>query len=115
MKTPLSILLLLLTCWNLYAETHPWSQTPPAKLAPANVPQFVAITFDDNFGLASAKATGGMNYILDFYKGRKNPGGNGNPANFDGQPIHASFYQTSIYVIDDSAKALGGKPGEDHE
>src|SRR5262249_53424398 len=81
---------------------------------PKNIPQFVSITFDDNFGSAFPNATGGMDSIINFYKIRKNPAGSGNAANFDGMPIHASFYYTSIYLIDDSKKVLTGKPGEDH-
>ena len=93
----------------------PWSRVPPGGLSPKEVPQFVAITFDDNFGLASPTAAGGINYIVDFFKSRKNPAGKGRAENFDGSPIHASFFHTSIYVVDDSKKVLGGKSGEDHE
>ena len=28
----------------------PWCRNPPGGLNPANIPQFVAVTFDDNFG-----------------------------------------------------------------
>jgi peptidoglycan/xylan/chitin deacetylase (PgdA/CDA1 family) len=91
-----------------------WSRKPPRNLDPKKIPQLVSITFDDNFGLADASATGGIRYIIDFYKGKKNPAGNGNPQNFDGMPIKTSFFYTSIYVVDDSKKVLGGKPGEDH-
>jgi peptidoglycan/xylan/chitin deacetylase (PgdA/CDA1 family) len=92
-----------------------WSRQPPGGLKPKDIPQFVSITFDDNFGLADPRATGGINYIVDFYKNKKNPSGRGNPQNFDGTPIKASFYYTSIYLVDDSKKVLGGKPGEDHK
>jgi peptidoglycan/xylan/chitin deacetylase (PgdA/CDA1 family) len=91
-----------------------WSRKPPGGLDPKKIPQFVSITFDDNFGSAFPNATGGISYILDFYNSRKNPAGTGNSQNFDGTPIKASFYFTSIYLVDDSKKALGGKPGEDH-
>jgi peptidoglycan/xylan/chitin deacetylase (PgdA/CDA1 family) len=92
-----------------------WSRKPPGNLDPKNIPQLVSITFDDNFGLADPEATGGIRYIIDFYKDKKNPAGRGNPQNFDGMPIKTSFFYTSIYVVDDSKKVLGGKPGEDHE
>src|SRR5689334_9803726 len=88
---------------------------PPGGFIPKNIPQFVCITFDDNFGLAHPQATGGMNYIIDFYKDKRNPPGPGNIRNFDGTPIHATFFYTSIYLVDDSKKVLGGKPGEDHD
>ncbi len=91
-----------------------WSRKPPGNLNPKNIPQLVSITFDDNFGLADPAASGGIRYIIDFYKDKRNPAGNGNPQNFDGTPIKTSFFYTSIYVVDDSKKVLGGKPGEDH-
>lgn len=91
-----------------------WSRKPPGNLDPKNIPQLVSITFDDNFGLADSGATGGIRYIIDFYKDKKNPAGSGNSQNFDGTPIKTSFFYTSIYVVDDSKKVLGGKPGEDH-
>lgn len=92
----------------------PWSRQPPGGLKAKEIPQFVSITFDDNFGLAHPAATGGINYIVDFYKNKKNPAGTGNPDNFDRAPITATFYHTSIYVVDEEKKVLGGKPGEDH-
>jgi peptidoglycan/xylan/chitin deacetylase (PgdA/CDA1 family) len=82
-----------------------WSRQPPLGLTPQQVPQFVAITFDDNFGSAFDGATGGMKGIVDFYRDKRTP---------DGTPIKASFYFTSIYLIDDARKVMGGKPGEDH-
>lgn len=96
------------------ATTLSWSRQPPGGLKPQEIPQFVSITFDDNFGLANPAATGGINYIIEFYKNRKNPAGAGNPDSFDGLPIAASFYHTSIYLIDETKKVLGGKSGEDH-
>ena len=87
---------------------------PPGNHKAQEVPQLVAITFDDNFGLAHPKASGGMDYIVNFYKNKRNPNGTGNPANFDGAPIRTTFYYTSIYVVDHEKKVLGGKPGEDH-
>lgn len=91
-----------------------WSRKPPGNLDPKKIPQLVSITFDDNFGLAESNATGGIRYIIDFYKDKKNPVGNGNPQNFDGTPIKTTFFYTSIYVVDESKKVLGGKSGEDH-
>jgi peptidoglycan/xylan/chitin deacetylase (PgdA/CDA1 family) len=109
--------IILLTALNFgyAADELAWSREPPGGLDPKKIPQLVAITFDDNFGLADPNATGGIQYIIDFYKNRKNPSGSGNSKNFDGTPIKASFYHTSIYVVDDSKKVLGGKFGEDHD
>jgi peptidoglycan/xylan/chitin deacetylase (PgdA/CDA1 family) len=92
---------------------HAWSREPPGGLKPSGIPQLVSITFDDNFGLADPSSAGGMNYILDFYKDRRNPPGTGNAENFDGAPIKATFYYTSIYLIDSAMTVLRGKPGED--
>jgi len=83
-----------------------WSRKPPGGLQAKDVPQLVSITFDDNFGLADPRAKGGIPYIIDFYKGKKNA---------DGSPISVTFFHTSIYVVDSAKKVLGGKAGEDHE
>ncbi len=96
------------------ATSLSWSHNLPGDLKPEDIPQFVSITFDDNFGLANLSATGGINYIIEFYKNKKNPDGTGNPDNFDALPIKASFYHTSIYVVDETQTVLGGKLGEDH-
>ncbi len=93
----------------------PWSRDPPGGRAVADVPQFVAISFDDNFGLADPASVGGVNYVVDFFKNKHNPAGAGHANDFDGAPIHASFYFTSIYLIDAARTVLGGKPGEDHD
>jgi len=90
-----------------------WSRQPPGGRAPADVPQLVAITFDDNFGLADPTATGGVTAIVDWYRGKHNPAGAGASADFDGAPIHTTFFDTSIYLVDESRTVLGGKPGED--
>lgn len=87
-------------------DSSKWSRIPPGNLNPKKVPQFVSITFDDNFGLANPSAKGGVKAIVDFYKNKKNP---------DGTAIQSSFFYTSIYMVDASQKVLGGKPGEDHQ
>jgi peptidoglycan/xylan/chitin deacetylase (PgdA/CDA1 family) len=66
----------------------------------------VTITFDDNFGLEAVPAgtspsTEGINWIVQQWGMLKNPSANPpDPNNFDGTPIHASFYYTSIYATD---------------
>jgi MYXO-CTERM domain-containing protein len=92
-----------------------WSHDPPGGLDPKSIPQLVSITFDDNFGLADPSSTGGINDINAFYKGKSNPTGANNPANFDGAPIGATFYYTTIYLSDSSETVIGGKPGEDSQ
>ena len=71
----------------------PWSQSPPGGLAPAQVPQFVAVTFDDGYGLEDG-GIGGVNFIVDFMSGKKNPG-SGNAGTFDGTPVRTTFYLSS--------------------
>jgi peptidoglycan/xylan/chitin deacetylase (PgdA/CDA1 family) len=87
----------------------PWSRLPPAGLDPAEVPQFVAVTFDDNFGLAER----GAPPIVEFYSGKRNPG-SGRENDFGGTPIATTFFDTSVYMVDESKKVHGGQPGEDH-
>jgi hypothetical protein len=110
---------LVVTAASLGIAEHPsteapWSRMPPAGLKPAEVPQFVAVTFDDNFGLAVPGSVGGVSAMVEFYVGKHNPVGRGNAADFDGAPIRATLFDTSIYMIDASRTVLGGKRGEDH-
>jgi peptidoglycan/xylan/chitin deacetylase (PgdA/CDA1 family) len=91
-----------------------WSRNPPGGKKPRDVPQLVAITFDDNFGLADPAATGGVNDIVDFLNGKQNPAGTHNPDNFDGAAVKTTFYFTTIYLIDEGKHVVGGRSGEDH-
>ncbi len=76
-----------------------FSRSPPGGFQPSQVPQFVSVTFDDNFGLEEAGAPGGgMNFIIDFWGKHKNPAGRGNAATFDGTPLITSFYYTTEYI-----------------
>src|SRR4051794_15582111 len=75
------------------AAPVPWSQQPPGGLTPAQVPQFVAVTFDDGYGLEDG-GTGGVNTIVDFMAAKKNPGP-GNAGTFDGMPVRTTFYLSS--------------------
>src|SRR6188472_2276208 len=47
-----------------------WSRDPPGGKQPSEVPQLVAVTFDDNFGLANEQASGGVDAIVAFYEGK---------------------------------------------
>jgi peptidoglycan/xylan/chitin deacetylase (PgdA/CDA1 family) len=93
----------------------PWSRIPPTGLKPADVPQFVAVTFDDNFGLATPGSVGGVKAIVEFYAGKHDPPGKGEATEFDDASIRATFFGTSIYVVDRSKRVLGGKQGEDQQ
>src|SRR6516164_3223900 len=79
----------------------PWSRLPPAGLDPAEVPQFVAVTFDDNFGLAVKRATGHAPPIVEFFSAKRSPG-SGREDDFGGDPIATTFFDTSMYMVDES-------------
>jgi hypothetical protein len=70
-----------------------WSQQPPGGLTPAQVPQFVAVTFDDGYGLEDG-GQGGINTIVDFMATKTNPAGS-NAGTFDGTPVRTTFYLSS--------------------
>jgi peptidoglycan/xylan/chitin deacetylase (PgdA/CDA1 family) len=91
----------------------PWSRHPPGGKNPEDVPQLVTVTFDDNFGLADPGASGGVRAIVDFFAGKNNPAGTHDIENFDATRAKTTFYFTTIYLIDEAKKVLGGKPGQD--
>ncbi|HEY8089368.1 MAG TPA: polysaccharide deacetylase family protein, partial [Polyangiaceae bacterium] len=68
------------------------STNPPGGLQPSQVPQFVAVTFDDNF------STEGMDWATGFFRGLRNPAGSGNPSTFDGAPVRTTFPCNSVYL-----------------
>ncbi len=82
-------------------ETLDWSRLPPAGLTPEQVPQFVAVTYDDNFVSGLGLVQGGMSWALDLYSTRQNPAGSGNPETFDGLPAKTTFYFTTLYAARD--------------
>jgi peptidoglycan/xylan/chitin deacetylase (PgdA/CDA1 family) len=90
----------------------PWSRSPPGGRAPADVPQLVALTFDDNFGLAHPQAVGGVTEIVQYLDGKTNPAGAGKTADFDGAPVRVTFYHTAIYMVEAAREVLGSR-GED--
>ena len=81
-------------------DNVPPSQAPPFGLAPARVPMFVNLGWDDNAysGLPGSGGTGGMSWAIAAYRGRTNPAGRGNARTYDGAPARASFYMTSTYA-----------------
>jgi len=68
------------------------SSNPPGGLAVSQVPQFVAVTFDDNFN------ADGMNWAISFFSPLRNPNGSGNAGTFDNTPARTSFYYNSTYL-----------------
>ncbi len=90
-----------------HADNVPPSTSPPGGLQPAQVPQFVNWGFDDNYGAT------GIRFILDYFKNKKNPSGNGNTGTYDGTPARVCFYITTTYS---SNKALFEEMlSDDHE
>ncbi|HEX3776290.1 MAG TPA: polysaccharide deacetylase family protein [Polyangiaceae bacterium] len=79
----------------------PWSESPPAQLLPAEAPQFVAVTFDDNFISGLGDVTGGMTFVTDLLRNKLNPPGNGTAGTFDGTPVRTTFFFTSLYIETD--------------
>lgn len=73
---------------------------PPAGLAPAVVPQFVLLGFDDN------PDVGPMTWLVDFLETRRNPAGAGRAATFDGAPVRANFYSNGKYWPDAALVAI---------
>ncbi len=93
---------------SVFSVNRPASSNPPGGFAPADVPQFVVIGFDDNaysgdsLGADSKtvfEGDEGMRWIQKFLKDKKNPTTtNSNPATFDGSPARMTFYMTSYYM-----------------
>ena len=81
-----------------YTDNRAWSQSPPNGLAVSQVPQFVELGFDDNFISGLGSTTGGMTWILNFLRNKRNPSGSGNSATFDNTLIRANFYTNTCYI-----------------
>jgi peptidoglycan/xylan/chitin deacetylase (PgdA/CDA1 family) len=82
-----------------YSDNQPYSQSPPQGLSVSEVPLFVSIGFDDNSlsGLEGSGGTGGMTWILDYLRNKRNSTGLGNSLTYDSTPIRVSFFNTSKY------------------
>lgn len=79
---------------------RPWSRNPPG-LAPVDVPQFVAITFDDNFVSGLGDVSGGMTWATTFFEPLQNPAGSGVAPTFDGTQARTTFYGNCLYLQDE--------------
>lgn len=75
-------------------------QMPPGGLSSEQVPLFVSFGTDDNpySGLEASGGGGGMHYLTELFASRRNPEGTGDLRNFDGQPLHYSFYVNTKYI-----------------
>ena len=74
------------------AEALAIASSPPGGLAVSQVPQFVSVTFDDNFN------TEGMDWATSFFRTLRNPNGSGNPGTFDGALVRTTFPCNSVYL-----------------
>jgi hypothetical protein len=83
-----------------YSDTRTPSPAPPSGIAWDKTPQFVAIGFDDNgfSGMEGSKTKGGLRFVLDCAKNKKNPLGKGNAKTFDHAPVHFSFYVAGNFL-----------------
>lgn len=80
-----------------------WSKKPPG-LEPVDVPQFVAVTFDDNFVSGLGDVSGGMTWATRFFEPLRNPAGSGFTPTFDGSPVRTSFYGNCLYLDDEGTR-----------
>jgi len=74
-------------------------------LAPARVPQLVAVGFDDNSRSGLDASGGGVQWAVDMARGLKNPQGRGQSANADDTSVRLSFYMASTCI--DAGAAFG--------
>lgn len=78
----------------LPADDLPASAQPPGGLAPAQVPQFVLLGFDDNPDVDP------MTWFVGYLQDKRNPVGAGSGATFDGGPVRAIFFSNGKYWND---------------
>ncbi|WP_295455918.1 hypothetical protein [uncultured Thiodictyon sp.] len=77
----------------------PWSNIPPGAQRIADVPQFVSITSDDNFGdEALYRPVGGMASYLELMADWKNPVDRNGRMPFDATPLRGTFFLTARYM-----------------
>lgn len=82
-------LILLLPFITLATSLEP-SIYPPNNLPVDDVPLFIVIGSDDNYGSA-------MPRFLDYFENLTNPEGIGNSKTFDGTPARMTFFSNSTY------------------
>ncbi len=86
-----------------YGDELAWSDMPPG-LQPIDVPQFVAVTFDDNFVSGLDGPSGGMTWATDFFRALENPSGAAIAATFDGSAVRTTFFDNCVYLDDASTR-----------
>ena len=75
------------------SRTHPGSDSILLK----NVPMFICFGSDDN-GIVDKKNGGGITWIRNYLKEKKNPSGTGQKRTYDATPMRASFYMSEAYA-----------------
>ncbi len=75
------------------SRTHPGSDSIPLN----QVPMFICFGFDDN-GIVDKKNRGGITWIRNYLKNKKNPVGTGQKRTYDGALMKASFYMLGKYA-----------------
>lgn len=88
---------------STFSDVRAWSQQPPG-LHPLDVPQFVAVTFDDNFVSGIGDPSGGMTWATGLFQSLVNPAGTAHAPTFDGKPARTTFYNNCVYLEDDNTK-----------
>jgi peptidoglycan/xylan/chitin deacetylase (PgdA/CDA1 family) len=88
---------------SAFGDNVAWSRKPPG-LEPVDVPQFVAVTFDDNFVSGLGDVSGGMTWATTFFKSLQNPAGSGFLPTWDGAAVRTTFYVNCVYLQDDDTK-----------
>lgn len=86
-----------------YSDHVAWAKKPPG-LEPVDVPQFVAVTFDDNFVSGLGDVSGGMTWATTFFEPLKNPAGSGFAPTWDGSSVRTTFFDNCVYLQDELTK-----------
>jgi hypothetical protein len=86
-----------------YTDMLAWSDQPPG-LSAVDVPQFVAVTFDDNFVSGLTDVTGGVTWATDFFTPLLNPAGSAIAGTFDGAPVRTTFFNNCLYLEDSNTR-----------
>lgn len=85
------------------------STNPPGGLSVWQVPQFVSVTWDDDF------SQDGVSWAISLYDTRFNPAGTGSSATFDATPVRTSFYYNSVYLDGTSRPVWSATIAKGHE
>ena len=88
----------LVACALVAAPAYADQQAPVSELPgfePEELPQFVGISFDDNFSVNNILWTN------ELFQALVNPAGQGISNNYDGTPVRVTFFSNSTYLETD--------------